>query len=72
MFYEKLYTKNTNLHNIDLNNHFQQHVPKLTNLESENLEGLISFDEASLALKSMKNNKSPGSDGFSSEFFKFF
>ena len=30
------------------------------------------MDEASSALRKMKNNKSPGSDGFTSEFFKFF
>ena len=40
--------------------------------EKTSLEGEITLDEASVALKSMKNNKSPGSDGFTVEFFKFF
>lgn len=35
---------------------------------SNNLEGYITNEEALLALKNMKNNKSPGSDGFTTEF----
>ena len=33
------------------------------------LEGEITLEEASLALKNMKNGKSSGTDGFSAEFF---
>ena len=36
------------------------------------LEGKISYEEASKTLLSMSNNKSPGSDGFTAEFFKMF
>ena len=36
------------------------------------MEGNITYKEASEALKSMKNNRSPGSDGFSADFFKVF
>ena len=35
-------------------------------------EGEINVNEASKVLQKMNNNKSPGSDGFSTEFFKFF
>lgn len=35
-------------------------------------EGQISLAECSQALKHMKNRKSPGSDGFSVEFYNFF
>jgi hypothetical protein len=35
------------------------------------LEGEISLPELTSALKRMKNNKSPGSDGFRADFFKF-
>ena len=38
----------------------------------ENTEGIITYAEACEALKDMKNNKSPGPDGFSVEFYKFF
>lgn len=36
------------------------------------LEGEITYSELLSALKKMKNCKSPGNDGFTSEFFKFF
>ena len=38
----------------------------------ESLEGEISYTEATEFLKTMANNKSPGSDGFTSEFYKVF
>ena len=40
--------------------------------EQLSLEGEITVNEASKVLQKMNNNKSPGSDGFSTEFFKFF
>ena len=45
---------------------------KLTDDENEILAGLITFQEAAVALKQMKNSKSPGPDGYTAEFFKFF
>lgn len=38
----------------------------------EKIENNISREEILTSLKGMKNNKSPGSDGFTAEFFKFF
>ena len=35
-------------------------------------EGLVSDNECLNALKEFKNAKSPGSDGFSAEFYRFF
>ena len=35
-------------------------------------EGLITMQECVDTLKTMKNNKTPGTDGFPSEFYKFF
>ena len=46
-----------------------ENIPTLTLQEKLLLEGEITLDEASLALKNMKNNKSPGSDGFTVDFF---
>ena len=37
-----------------------------------NLEGEISMEELTKALNETKNNKSPGSDGYPIEFYKFF
>ena len=50
----------------------RNNVPTLTNEQKQNLEGNITKAEAASALLHMKNNKSPGSDGFTAEFFKFF
>ena len=47
-------------------------VPKLSNEEAKLLEGNLRFKEVSEVLKNMKNDKSPGADGFTAEFFKFF
>ena len=49
-----------------------QNIPMLTLQEKTSLEGETTLAEASLSLKNMKNYKSPGSDGFAAEFFKFF
>ena len=46
--------------------------PKLSFESKNKLEGELSEKEILAALKKMKNNKSPGTDGFTSEFFKFF
>ena len=45
---------------------------KLSFDEQLSLEGEINVNEASKVLQKMNNNKSPVSDGFSTEFFKFF
>ena len=45
---------------------------KLSNDESQKLEGDIKLGELSNSLKNMKNDKSPGLDEFTVEFFKFF
>ena len=46
--------------------------PKLNNNESNTLEGMISYKQASESLKHMRNGRSPGTDGFSADFFKTF
>ena len=44
----------------------------MTNNQSVELEGNLTIEELSSASKSMKNNKSPGIDGFQAEFYKVF
>ena len=69
-FYESLYDKReveaVNLDDSILNPN------KLTDIKRDQLEGLLTYKEAHAAFKQMKNNKSPGSDGFTTEFLKFF
>ena len=69
-FYKNLYTKKDvrDAAVSDLVND----LPKLTDQEANQLEGLLTLDEISESLKNMKNGKSPGSDGFPAEFFKVF
>ena len=69
-FYKNLY-KIRNVEECEIND-LVQNIPKLDPEQANNIEGKITLTEASLALKNMKNNKSPGSDGFTSEFFKVF
>ena len=51
---------------------YVDNIPKLTEFEANSIEGMITLEEASISLKNMKNGKSPGTDGFTVDFFKFF
>ena len=69
-FYTKLYTDES----IDqaLVDDFLQSVPKLHNDVSATCEGRITKEEFLLALRDMENNKSPGPDGLTKEFYSAF
>lgn len=75
-FYRNLYSSNRNINEkadgkiSDILKDFS--VPKLSDGEKKSIEGYITHKEASIILKDMSNNKSPGSDGFTAEFFKIF
>lgn len=73
-YYENLYSSNEhNLNDVDLLMHMQNtDIPKLEEQEASKLEGFITLEEAGQTLKHMKNNKSPGTSGFSADFFKVF
>ena len=44
----------------------------LNNEQKKNCEGDLLEHECACSLKAMKNNKSPGSDGITTEFYKIF
>ena len=68
-FYNKLYSSNEiNIKDVDL----KPENNKLSEDQALSLEGPITLKEAANFLFKMKNNKSPGSSGFTTEFFKFF
>ena len=72
-FYKQLYSsRESEIENVDLNVRLKEDTPKLSDEEAIAIEGNITIKEAGEALKNMKNNKSPGSTGFTAEFFKFF
>ena len=47
-------------------------LPKISDGQKSSMEGLITETELTSYLKKSKNNVSPGSSGFTSEFYKFF
>ena len=49
-----------------------ENIDPLDGNEKIQCEGMISEEECLTALKEFQNNKTPGTDGFSAEFFKFF
>ena len=73
-FYGELFrSRDSNLKNFDLKNLLKgQPIKRITNTESINIEGHLTVEELSKALRSTKNNKTPGLDGYPAEFFKVF
>ena len=69
-FYEQLYKKRV-VRDVNIEE-LVTTLPRLDKEKADTLEGLISYEEAASALKNMKNDKSPGTDGFTVNFFKFF
>ena len=71
-FYSKLYQKKNQVEAVDWNDLAHLNVPKLNTQLKDSLEGPLLMDEVFEVIKNMKNNKSPGLDGFTVEFIKFF
>ena len=64
--YKKLETKNSTY------NFFNDSINKINEEEKNKCEGLLTQYECGLSLKNMNDNKSPGSDGITVEFYKIF
>ena len=73
-FYENLYkSKDNTLEDIDLENYMRDtNVMKITEEESNSIEGLLTYKEITDTLRKMKHDKSPRISGFTAEFFKVF
>lgn len=73
-FYETLYKKPVVIENENFCRNLDKYgdIPKLTQDESQSIEGMLTEKEVLEFLKKMKNDKTPGPDGFTCEFFKFF
>ena len=67
-FHENLYASREN--NIIHCNTDNINTPTLPQEESDSLEWPNTLQEALSSIKHMKNDKSPGSDGFTAEFLK--
>ena len=46
-------------------------IPHLNDKEAERIEGEITLNEANMALRNMKHSKSPGTDGFNTDYLFF-
>ena len=69
-FHEKLYERR-DMEDCEISQMVTE-IPHFNDEEAERLEGEITLNEASIALRNMKHSKSPGTDGFNAEFFSFF
>ena len=74
LYYTKLFESHDyELQDIDLEKLFaSQNITKLTNDDRNKIQGKLTLNEVSMALKNMKNDKTPGIDGFPADFFKIF
>ena len=70
-FYENLYDYQEQT-NSTFNFFNDNSIPKLSENEKLLCEGMITARECEIAIKDMKNGKSPGSDGINVEFYKMF
>ena len=73
-FYEHLYKQEEQINDVNFEEIIpeQESIPKLTEEQCNSLEGKTSKDEVLSTLKRMKNGTSPGSDGFTVQFFLVF
>ena len=73
-FYKNLYsTRNVNPNDSEFDTFFNNNLlTPLNEEQSKKCEGMLTEQECYQALKHMDNGKSPGSDGFTCEFYKFF
>ncbi len=77
-FYENLYSDvlnnedelNINENTLSFTNN--PHVPQLNDEQKQYCEENITESELLVSLKALPNSKTPGTDGFSAEFYKFF
>ena len=72
-YFKKLYTSE-NTSSQEEYNEFIQHltIPRLSNEDRDSLEGPLTYEECKKVLDSFKNDKSPGEDGFTVEFYIYF
>ena len=76
-FYQDLYRNKDNNMSAYWNENFQKftqnlNIPKLSDDQQSYCEGDLTYQECLKALNSFKNNKSPGNDGLTAEFYKKF
>ena len=76
-FYKELYSQkiqdSTPEESERIANEFKDNsTPKVSEVDKLSCEHMITVEEIGVALKQLDNGKSPGSDGFTTDFYKFF
>ena len=74
-FYSNLYTEKgdySDLSNDKYCHNIGNNITKLSGISRDVCDQEITFEEVSAVVKTLPNNKSPGPDGFTAEFYKFF
>ena len=72
-FYKTLFTEKLQIQNEDITAYLNQiRIPVLTGEQSQTCEGPILEKKLLKTLKNMSNNKSPGNDGLTKEFYEMF
>ena len=70
-FYEGLFSENLNVSKNEIKQFLNLvSIPQLTEDQSKDCEFILSEKDLLLVLKSMPNNKSPGNDGLTKEFYE--
>ena len=68
---KSLFTEKLQIQNQNITTYLSKiSIPVLTGEQSRTCEGPISEDELLKALRNMSNNKSPGNDGLTKEFYE--
>jgi hypothetical protein len=76
-FYKTLYTQPTDVRGANSRENakiffMDENIPKISEDDNKYCDSNISIEEIGQALKDLKNGKTPGSDGFPPDFYKFF
>ena len=72
-YYNELYASVNYTQEIDVDE-FTEYlkIPKSTDTDRDRIEGSLSYEECKKALDTFQNNKAPGEDGFTVEFYMVF
>ena len=70
MYYKTLYSEKINIDDNPIEMILGENESKLTDQDTNSLEGEIKYSELAEARKIMKNSKTPWSDGFTAELKK--
>ena len=72
-YFNSLYTSADSATQDDYDWYIQKmRLPKLSDEERDKIDGLLTYEECKKVFETFQNDKSPGEDGFTVEFYKFF